>query len=161
MAAALDHQAQVVPAGEIDGRGDVLGVPRRDRVDAWLGSPRVDPSKALRKARRIADVVRIPDVFQQLLGWPLSGSVFKIDRGKSTGIKLPPTASLSCFHADLDGHAASVGRTRRTLVLAHNRHGNIGRSAADPTAFRNALLFIACLSFACDPILLNIDFAFP
>jgi hypothetical protein len=47
------------------------------------------------------------------------------------------------------------------LVLAHNRHGNIGRSAADPTAFRNALLFIACLSFACDPILLNIDFAFP
>ena len=45
--------------------------------------------------------------------------------------------------ADADGHAASVGRRRRKFVLAERRSGKIGRSAAaDPIAFRNALLFI-------------------
>jgi len=49
---------------------------------------------------------------------------------------------LSRFHAASDGHAASEGRRRRKLVLADRRRGKIGRSAADPIAFKNALLFI-------------------
>src|SRR5260370_31596065 len=70
------------------------------------------------------------------------GSVLSSERGKSEGIKFPPTASLSCFHADCDGHVASEGRRRRKFVLANRRRGKIGRSAADPIAFKNALLFI-------------------
>jgi hypothetical protein len=62
--------------------------------------------------------------------------------GKSTGIKFPPTASLSCFHADCDGHAASEGRRRLKFVLASRRRDKIGSSAADPIAFKNALRFI-------------------
>src|SRR5713226_2872986 len=71
-----------------------------------------------------------------------SGSVLNTERGKSTGIKFPPTASLSCFQADCDGHVASEGRRRRKFVLADRRRGKIGKSAADPSAFKNALLFI-------------------
>src|SRR5216683_4206351 len=71
------------------------------------------------------------------------GSVLSSERGKSAGIKFPPTASLSCFHTDCDGHVASEGRRRRKFVLANRRRGKIGRSAADPIAFKNALLFIS------------------
>src|SRR5215510_7869832 len=70
------------------------------------------------------------------------GSVWSIERGKFTGIKFPPTASSSRFHADGDGHAASAGRRRRKFVLAHGRRGKTGRSAADPIALKNALLSI-------------------
>src|ERR1700723_3843952 len=72
----------------------------------------------------------------------LSGSLLSIERGKSTGIKFPPTASLSCFHAESDGHVASVGRRRRKFELASKRRGKIGRIAADPIAFKNARRFI-------------------
>src|SRR6266852_4355269 len=71
------------------------------------------------------------------------GSVLSSERGKSAGIKFPPTASLSCFHADCDGHVASEGRRRRKVVLADRPRGKIGRRAADPIAFKNALLFIS------------------
>src|SRR5262245_3546427 len=70
------------------------------------------------------------------------GSVFATDRGKSTEIKFPPTCSLSRFHAAIEGHAASEGRRRLKVVLATRGRGNTGRSAADPIAFRNSLLFI-------------------
>src|ERR1700680_4405024 len=70
-----------------------------------------------------------------------SGSVLNSERGKSTGIRFPPTASLSCFHADGDGHMASEGRRRRKFVLADRPRGKKGRSAAAPIAFKNALLF--------------------
>src|SRR6266436_3718981 len=74
----------------------------------------------------------------------LDGSVLSIERGKSTGIKFPPTASLSCFHAESDGHAGSEGRRRRKFVLdANNRRGKIGMSTADPIALKKALLFIS------------------
>ncbi len=65
VAAALDHQAQVIFAGKIHRRGNVLGISCRDRVNAWLGGPRVDPSQGLREPRLIADVIRISDVFQE------------------------------------------------------------------------------------------------
>ena len=55
---------------------------------------------------------------------------------------MPPTESLSRFHADFDGHAASEGRHRLKLVLADRYRGKIGRSAAEPMAFKNDLLFI-------------------
>src|ERR1700735_3459383 len=72
------------------------------------------------------------------------GSVFNCASGKFTGIKFPPTASLSCFHADGDGHAASPGRRlRKFVVRAHSLRGKIGSSAADPIARRNARLFTA------------------
>jgi|SRR5580692_154030 hypothetical protein len=70
------------------------------------------------------------------------GSVLSTERGKLTGFKLPPTASLSRFHAACDGHAASEGRRRRKFVLAQRWWGSIGRRAADPAAFKNDRLFI-------------------
>src|SRR5216683_6026839 len=80
------------------------------------------------------------------------GSVLSSERGKSAGIKFPPTASLSCFHTDCDGHVASEGRLRLKFVLADRRRGKIGRSAADPIAFKNALLFIKSFSEIADQI---------
>src|SRR6266481_5079713 len=69
-------------------------------------------------------------------------SVFNSERGKFTGIRFPPTASLSCFQADRDGQAGSEGRRRPAFALAKRRRGKIGMSAADPIAFRNDLLFM-------------------
>ena len=142
VAAALDHQAQVIFAGKIHGLSNVMGISCRDRVNAWFGGPCVDPSQGLREPRLIADVIWISQVLREKLGCGACGSVLNSERGKSTGIKFPPTASSSRFHADCDGHAASEGRRRRKFVLADRRRGKIGRSAADPIAFKNALLFI-------------------
>ena len=68
VAAALNDEAQIVFAGEIHRRGNVVGVSRRDCVDARFGSPRVDPSQGLREAGLIADVVRIRQVVPEILG---------------------------------------------------------------------------------------------
>src|SRR5262245_52901606 len=78
---------------------------------------------------------------QRSLAAALSGSVFSDEMGKSTRMRFPPTASLSCFHAACDGQFESEGRRRRKFVSAHNRRGKTGSKAADPIAFRNALLF--------------------
>ena len=51
----------------------------------------------------------------------LSGSVFSIESGKSTGIKFPPTASLSCFQAAADGQLASEGSMRGPPSRAFTR----------------------------------------
>ena len=141
VAAALDRQAQVIFAGKIHRRGNVLRIPRRDRVNAGLGGPRIDPSQGLREPGLVADVIWILQILRVSVAAAAAGS--DAESGKFTGIKFPPTASLSCFHADCDGHAASEGRRRLKFVAAaHNRRGKIGMSAADPIAFRNALLFI-------------------
>src|SRR5215469_5824349 len=72
-----------------------------------------------------------------------SGSDLSIESGKSTGTRLPPTASLSCCHADFDGHAASLGRHRLTVgAAALSPRGTSVRSAAAPVAFKKLLLFI-------------------
>src|SRR5260221_166585 len=70
--------------------------------------------------------------FSRLVAAAPFGSVLSAEIGESTGIRFPPTASLSCFHADGDGHAGSVGRRRLKFVLANNRRGKIGINAADP-----------------------------
>ena len=139
VAAALDHQAQVIFAGKIHRLGDVVGISCRDRINARLGRPCVDPSQGLSKSGLIADVIWISQVFEEQLGGGAGRIVLSTERGKSTGSKFPPTASLSCFHADGDGHAASEGRRRRKFVAAERAPGKIGRSAADPIAFKNAL----------------------
>src|ERR1700675_690638 len=77
-----------------------------------------------------------------ILAAALSGSFLSTESGNSTGIKFPPTASLSCFQAACDGHPASEGRRLRKLLCAHNRRGKIGISPTAPTAFKNARLFI-------------------
>src|SRR5271167_1188907 len=68
VAAALDHQAQVIFAGKIHGLSNVMGISCRDRVNAWLGSPCVDPSQGLRKAWLVADIIWISKVLPETLG---------------------------------------------------------------------------------------------
>ena len=68
VAAALDHQAQVIFAGKIHGLSDVMGISCRDRVNARFGSPCVDPSQGLRESRLIADVIWIFQVLRETLG---------------------------------------------------------------------------------------------
>src|SRR5262249_40545820 len=66
--------------------------------------------------------------------------------GKSTGTRLPPTASLSRCHADFDGHAASLGRHRLAVgAAALSPRGTSVRSAAAPVALKKVLLFIVFL----------------
>jgi hypothetical protein len=67
VAAALDHQAKVMVAGKIHGRGNVLGISCRDGVNAWFGGPCIDPSQGLREPRLIADVVGILQVLRETL----------------------------------------------------------------------------------------------
>ncbi len=66
--AALDHQAQVIFAGKIHGLSNVMGISCRDRVNAWFGSPGIDPSQGLREPRLIADVLWISQVLRETLG---------------------------------------------------------------------------------------------
>jgi uncharacterized membrane protein len=42
VAAAFDHKVQIVFAGEVHGRGNVLGISYSYRVYAWLRGPRID-----------------------------------------------------------------------------------------------------------------------
>src|SRR5580704_728746 len=67
--------------------------------------------------------------------------------GKSTGIKLPPTSSLRCFHASLEGQLGSAGRTRRMAGLANALRGHKGESDTAPDAFKNSLRFKAAPAF--------------
>jgi hypothetical protein len=53
------------------------------------------------------------------------------------------TVSLSCFHADFDGHAASIGRQRLIVAAARSLPDISVRRAVDPVAFKNVLLFIS------------------
>ena len=62
VAAAFYHEPQVIFASKIYGCCDVLRIPCRDRVNAWLGSPRIDPSQGLRESKLIAEVKRISQI---------------------------------------------------------------------------------------------------
>ena len=77
VAAAFNHEAQVVVAGEIDGLGNVVSISRGDCVRAGLGSPRIDPSQGLRESGLIADVVRIFQILQQEFGGGAVGIGFE------------------------------------------------------------------------------------
>ena len=68
MAAALDHQAQVILAGKIHSLGDVLSISSHDRVNARFGRPRIDPCQGLCEPRLIADVIWISDVLHETFG---------------------------------------------------------------------------------------------
>ena len=66
VAAAFYHQAQIIFASKVDGCGDMVGVSRRDCVNARLREPRVHPSQSLRKAWMVADKVWVLDIRDQL-----------------------------------------------------------------------------------------------
>jgi hypothetical protein len=68
MAAAFHHQPQIMFTSKIYRCCDVLRIPCRDRVHAWLGSPRIDPSQGLREPRLIADVKGISQILCETLG---------------------------------------------------------------------------------------------
>src|SRR5215813_6797733 len=68
VAAALDHQAQVIFARKIHGLGNVVGISCSDCVNAWFGSPCIDPSQGLRESRLIANEIWISQILGELLG---------------------------------------------------------------------------------------------
>src|ERR1035441_1283642 len=82
VAAAFDHQAQVILAGKIHGLSNVMGSSCRDRVNAWFGSPSVNPSQGLRESRLIADVIWISDVLPETLGCGAFGIGFEYRKRK-------------------------------------------------------------------------------
>src|SRR6266446_1042760 len=82
VATALDHQAQVIFTGKIHGLSNVMGISRRDRVNAWFGGPCVHPSQGLREPRLIADVIWIPDVLREQLGCGARRISFEQRKGK-------------------------------------------------------------------------------
>src|SRR5271166_5874918 len=82
VAAALDHQAQVIFAGEIHSLSDVMGISCRDRVDAWFGGPGVHPSQGLGQPRLIADIIWISQVLREKLGCSARGIGLEYRKGK-------------------------------------------------------------------------------
>jgi len=54
MATALDHKAQVMGAGEADGRRDIRGALGGDDIGRWGRPPGVQPAGVLRQARLVA-----------------------------------------------------------------------------------------------------------
>lgn len=66
MAAAFDHQAQIVLAREVD-RGDhIRGRFRGNRVDARLKGPGVDPAGRLSQPDLITDGIGVFQLLEQL-----------------------------------------------------------------------------------------------
>ena len=59
VAATLYDESQIVLAGEIDGRHDIVGRLGGDSVGTWPRRPCVDPAEGLGQACFVADVVRI------------------------------------------------------------------------------------------------------
>jgi hypothetical protein len=76
VAAAFDHQAQIVVAREIDRRDHVRGRFRRHRVDTRLKRPGVDPAGRLSQPELIADGVGILQPLEQLAA---GGAVRRVD----------------------------------------------------------------------------------
>ena len=68
MASALHDQAQLVFPGKVDGRDDVFGLARDDRIDAGLGCPAVDPARRLRQAGMITDVKGVSERLKDFAG---------------------------------------------------------------------------------------------
>src|ERR1700728_1395457 len=67
MAAAFDHEAQIVFARKVHRSGNIIGISRCDSVNTWLGGPCVNPTQSLREAGLVADVVGVLQTFQNFL----------------------------------------------------------------------------------------------
>ena len=59
VASALHDKSQIVFAGEIDGRHDIVGRLRRYSVGAGSRRPSVDPAETLRQPNLVSKVIRI------------------------------------------------------------------------------------------------------
>src|SRR5690242_18980770 len=77
MAAAFHHQAQVIIARKVYRCRDVMSIACGNCVNAWFGSPCIDPSQGLCESRLIADIIWIFQVLPQ----PLGGGTRRISFG--------------------------------------------------------------------------------
>ena len=146
VAAALDHEAQVIFAGKIYRRGNVLGISCRDRVDAWLGSPRVDPSQGLREPGLIADVVRIFQVLRSeawrrrcRIGFEYRKR--EVDRNQISADRiielLPRRRRWPC----------GIGRTAPAEIRTRPRDGAAKSAGAPPIRLLSGMLFCSLTLF--------------
>ena len=62
MATAFDDQPQIVFAGKVNGRDNVIGIPGGDCIGARRGGPSVHPTSGLRRASLVADIERVSQV---------------------------------------------------------------------------------------------------
>jgi hypothetical protein len=67
VAAALDDEAEIVVAGEIDRGSNIGGRLRRHGKDAGLRGPGVNPPRGLGQRRVVPDVVRVLELAEQLV----------------------------------------------------------------------------------------------
>ena len=140
VAAALDHQAQVIFAGKIHRLGNVMGISCRDGVNAWFGSPCVDPSQGLREPGLIADVVWIFQVLREKLGRGARRIGFeyrkrKIDRNQISADRiielLPCRLRWPC----------GIGRTAPAEIRTRQQMARQNRQEAPPIRLLSRMLF--------------------
>jgi hypothetical protein len=66
VATTLHDESQIVLAGKIDGRHNIIGCLGGHRIGAWSGRPAPDPAQGLREPNLIAEVIGILQFLQNL-----------------------------------------------------------------------------------------------
>ena len=150
---AFDDESQIVLAGEIDGRHDVVGRLGGHSIGTWPGSPGIHPAEGLRQPDLIAEKIRVLQFLEQLRAVGADGASRHAASGDCTLTSRPPTSRPSRSQLASDGHAGSPGRARemepdrpRSPVGAsiHNHVARKNESAA-AAARKKPLLFISIL----------------
>ena len=112
VAAALDDQAQVVLAREVDRGDDIGGVARGDRVDARLRRPGIDPAEGLGEPGSSPRKYGFDAAREQSRAGRAVGRARQSANGDRTLIKASPSSRPSARQRASSGQPASPGRTR-------------------------------------------------
>ena len=158
MAATLHDESQIVLAGEIDGRHDILCRLGGHSVGAWPRRPGIDPAEGLGQPDLVAEVVGVLQFLKTCAQLGLDGASMHAASGDCTLTSRPPTSRLSRSQLASDGHAGSPGRTRdmeraapTARVRASTHEHIVGRNvSAVATVCKKRLLFISLAAFGLD-----------
>ncbi len=149
VATALHHEPQVVFAGEVDRRDDIVGRLGGHGIGARPGRPSIDPAKRLCQADFVAEVIGILSSSKIRAQRGLDGASRHAASGDCTLTSRPPTSRLSRSQLASEGHAGSPGRTRDTgrdaataRAGAKIRDDRPGRSGVAAAVRNRCLLFI-------------------
>ena len=140
VAAALDHQAQIIFARKIHRRSDVVGISCRDRVYARLGSPRIDPSQGLREPGLIADVVRISQVLREALGCGACRIGFEYRKREIDGNQISADRIIELLPRRRRW-PCGIGRTAPAEIRTCRTGGTAKSAGAPPIRLLSGMLF--------------------
>ena len=151
VAATLHDEPQIVLAGEIDGRDDIVGRPGGHGVGARLRRPGVDPAERLRQTDFVAEVVGVLQFLEDLRA---AGARWRLQARRERRLHLdepPPDIPAEPVPARLGRpcrvtgadtrHGAGCGRSLRRSEHP-GTHSLAATGGAAAAACKKRLLFI-------------------